>query len=156
MGCINLTTKSRKGKKFLYCKLLNKEIKFDNCRNCINKEYKEIKFTKVNKKFTKIKFKKNSKITKLERNRKSVFTDNLDVCIICGKPKEELHEIFCGRNRLNSMRYAFVLPLCHECHQLNQNNPFFNEFWHKKGQEYFECNLGSREQFIEIFGRNYL
>jgi len=99
---------------------------------------------------------KSKKIAKLERNRYSVFTNDLKHCFICKRKKEELHEIYAGRNRLNSMKYGFVLPLCHECHSLNQNNPFFNDFWHKNGQEYWECNIGSRNEFIAIFRRNYL
>lgn len=177
MNCINLKIKTKKGRRFLYCNLLKKEITFDNCKDCANKEYKTKKVknsfymhnncennTSKKKKCTInrkncakiIKTKKNPEIAKLERNRKSVFTNDLTKCILCGKPKEELHEIFAGRNRLNSMRYNFVLPLCHSCHSINQNNSQFNEFWHKKAQLYYEQYLGSRNEFISIFGRNYL
>ena len=100
--------------------------------------------------------KKSNKLAKLERKRKSVFTDDLKHCYLCGKDKEELHEIFAGRNRLNSIKYNLVLPLCHECHSLNQDNPFFNDYWHRTGQEYFEYNIGTRDEFIKIFRRNYL
>ena len=99
---------------------------------------------------------KSKKLTKLERNRTSVFTNDLEHCYLCGKKKNDLHEIFGGRNRLNSIKYNLVLPLCRECHSLNQNNPFFNDYWHKRGQEYFECNIGSRDEFIKVFRRNYL
>lgn len=99
---------------------------------------------------------KSNDLAKLERNRKSVFTDDLEHCILCGKKKNDLHEIFGGRNRLNSIKFNLVIPLCRECHSLNQNNPFFNEHWHKIGQEYFECNIGSRDEFIRVFRRNYL
>ena len=167
----------RKRKNKPYCSLLKEEITFSRCKECVNKEYKEksgynkkspVKSgnaqnnkknvqsipTKHSKKS--IKVHKSKKIAKLERNRKSVFTNDLEHCYLCGKKKEELHEIFAGRNRLNSMKYDLVLPLCHECHSLNQNNPFFNDYWHKQGQEYFECNIGTREEFIKIFKRNYL
>ena len=163
MSCINLKIKTKKGRRFLYCNLLKKEIIFDNCKDCANKEYKKVKCTINQKKCAKNDFpvkgkmiKKNPKIAKLERNRKSIFTNDLTKCILCGKPKEELHEIFAGRNRLNSMKYNFVLPLCHNCHSINQNNSQFNEFWHKKAQLYYEQHLGSRNEFISIFGRNYL
>ena len=177
MSCINLKIKTKKGRRFLYCDLLKKEITFDNCKDCANKEYKTKKIknsfymhnncennVSKNKKRTInrkncakiIKIKKNPKIAKLERNRKSVFTNNLTKCILCNNPKEELHEIFPGRNRQNSMKYNFVLPLCHKCHSINQENSQFNEFWHKKAQLYFEQHLGSREEFIDIFKKNYL
>ena len=140
--------KKRKNKP--YCSLFNKEIVLPQCRECVNKKYKG------NAQKSKNIVHKSKKIAKLERNRKSVFTNDLEHCYLCGKKKEELHEIFAGRNRLNSMKYDLVLPLCHECHLLNQNNPFFNDYWHKQGQEYFECNIGTREEFIKIFKRNYL
>ena len=175
--CIHL--KKRKNKPF--CNVIKKEIILSQCRECDNKEYKksDIKISKksgfwskspvksgqINKnaqsltkkpvKNTKM-HNKSKKLTKLERNRASVFTDDLEHCYLCGKKKNDLHEIFGGRNRLNSIKYNLVLPLCRECHSLNQNNPFFNDYWHKQGQEYFECNIGSREEFIAIFRRNYL
>ena len=167
--CINL--KKRKNKP--YCKLRNEEIRFSLCRECDNKEYKKStsgkkspatsgqmrknaqSLTKKPVKNTKM-HNKSKKLTKLERNRTSVFTDDLEHCYLCGKKKNDLHEIFGGRNRLNSIKYNLVLPLCRECHSLNQNNLFFNDYWHKQGQEYFECNIGSRDEFIAIFRRNYL
>ncbi len=136
--CIYL--KERKNRPF--CKLINKEISFSQCRECNDKQYK----TKS----------KSKKLANLEKNRKSVFTTDLNHCYLCGRKKEELHEIFAGRNRANSMKYNFVLPLCHECHSLNQNNPLFNDFWHRKAQLYWEEHIGSREEFIKVFRRDYL
>ena len=148
--CKNL--KKRKNKP--YCKLMNKEITFSLCRECDNKEYK----TKIKEKsFYKIKkHNKSKKLAKEEKNRTSVFTNDLEHCYLCGRKKDDLHEIYAGRNRLNSIKYNFVLPLCRECHSLNQNNPAFNDYWHRQGQEYWECNIGSREEFIKVFRRNYL
>lgn len=150
--CIYL--KKRKNKPF--CKLLNGEITFCRCQECDNKEYKDSAFKKKSpQKSGKMK-NKSSKLAKLERNRKSVFTDDLEHCYLCGQAKQEIHEIFCGRNRLNSIKYNLTLPLCHKCHALNQNSAPFNDFWHKRGQIYFEENIGSREQFLRIFKKNYL
>lgn len=172
--CINL--KKRKNKP--YCKLMNKEITFLLCKECDNKEYK--KSTSIKKspvasglsnnsqmrknaqslgKSTSKKAKmhnKSNKLTKLERNRYSVFTDNLNICYLCGRKKNDLHEVYAGRNRINSIKYGFVLPLCRECHSLNQNNPFFNDYWHRQGQLYWEEFIGTREDFIKVFRRNYL
>jgi hypothetical protein len=153
----------RKRKNKPYCTILKKEITLPQCQECVNKKYKNaqknkniVQNTPAKHSKKSIKVHKSKKIAKLERNRKSVFTNDLEHCYLCGKKKEELHEIFAGRNRLNSMKYDLVLPLCHKCHSLNQNNPFFNDYWHKQGQEYFECNIGTREEFIKIFKRNYL
>ena len=177
---MNYCTNLKKKKNKPFCKLLDKEITFSLCRECDNKEYKKSTSSKKSpatsgqqksnnnqmRKYSqaltkeqqkKIKMhNKSKKLTKLERNRASVFTDDLEHCYLCGKKKNDLHEIFGGRNRLNSIKYNLVLPLCRECHSLNQNNPFFNDYWHNQGQLYWEENIGSRDEFIEVFRRNYL
>lgn len=155
--CINL--KKRKNKP--YCKIKNREITFSLCSECDNKEYKK---STSNKKSTIASrqqkpaktHKKSKKLTKLEKNRKSVFTEDLEHCYLCDKKKNDLHEIFSGRNRINSIKFNLVLPLCRKCHSLNQNNPFFNDYWHRHGQLYWEEHIGSREEFIKVFRRNYL
>lgn len=174
--CINLKKRNNKP----YCKLINKEIQLSTCRECNNKEYKKSTFGKKSpatsgqqksnnnqmRKYSqtlakeqqkKIKMhNKSKKLAKLEKNRKSVFTDDLDYCYLCGKKKNDLHEVFGGRNRINSIKFNFILPLCRECHFSNQNNAIFNDYWHKQGQLYWEKNIGSREEFIKVFKRNYL
>lgn len=98
--------------------------------------------------------KKSSKLNKLERNRFSIITDNLDYCIICGKPKQDLNEIFPGRNRQNSMKYGLVIPMCRTCHINYTNNRELQLYWMKLAQELF--NETYEEEFINIFRRNYL
>lgn len=100
---------------------------------------------------------KTSKLRKLEKNRYSVFYESLSMCMYCGSMYQPTcHEIYEGRNRKNSMIYGFVLPLCLSCHQKLQDDPGFNIKWKKEAQKYFEKNYGTREEFIEIFRRNYL
>ena len=167
--CINLKKRNNKP----YCKLINKEIQLSTCRECNNKEYKKSTFDKkstatsgqmrknaqslTKEQQKKIKMhNKSKKLTKLERNRTSAFTDDLEHCYLCGKKKNDLHEVYGGRNRINSIKFNFVLPLCRECHSNNQNNAVFNDYWHKQGQLYWEEFIGTREEFIKVFKRNYL
>lgn len=101
--------------------------------------------------------KKSKRLAKLERDRFSVFTDDLKTCWNCGSTRTMTkHEIFEGRNRQNSMKYGFVLPLCLRCHRTLQEDDDFIKEWQKKAQEYFEENIGTREEFMKIFRRNYL
>ena len=164
MNCKHLRIRTKKGVHYKYCILLKKEVT-DECYNCINKEYKCTKFlnncakVSLQKKKCTIKGHKYSKITKLERNRTSIFTDDLDHCIICGNNKDNLHEIIYGKNRLNSMKYGFVIPLCFNHHVGNRgihNNRELDLYYKRKCQEYFENNIGSRLEFIRIFGKSYL
>lgn len=97
---------------------------------------------------------KSSKLAKLENNRYSIIADNLNYCIICGKPKQDLNEIFGGRNRQNSMKYGLVIPMCRNCHIKYTNDADMQLKWKKIGQEVFEDTYN--EEFIDIFKRNYL
>lgn len=147
-------TSNKKRTVYNYCTLLRKEVPFSCYQECDKKEYKQYKQLQP-KKECKMK-NKSSKLAKLERNRFSVFTTNLDKCYLCPNKKDHLHEIFAGRNRQNSMKYGFVLPICWKCHEKYQNNAIFNNKWHNKAQQYFEKNLGNRQEFIEIFRESWL
>lgn len=98
---------------------------------------------------------KSKKLAKLERNRTSILTDDLDHCYLCGRPKEDLHEIYPGRNRLNSIKYGLVLPLCREHHILIHNDLNTRLIYFKLGQKKFN-EVYPDLDFVEIFGRNYL
>lgn len=170
--CVYL--KKRKSKPF--CKLKNKEIPFSCCQECDKKEYKNKSLQKsaelcksnnhqikkasgLNKKSPLMSGKmknKSNKLAKLERNRFSVFTDDKK-CFVC-KSTYQLtwNEIFRGRNRVNSMKYGFCLRMCLRCHEKHQEDVEINDYWHRKSQQYFEDNIGSREEFLAIFRRNYL
>lgn len=148
------------------CKRNKKEICLKDCSNCPYKEYKKCTIT-VKKSTYKWKNpqkspvycakmkQRSSKLAKLERNRFSLFTDDLKHCIICGKKKDNIHEIFCGRNRQNSMKYGLCLPICESCHSKYQNDFLFNKKWHKKGQAMFNRTYPNLK-FEDIFKKNYL
>lgn len=163
MPCKYFRKRTKKYKLYFYCTLLKKEIQYCDCKSCKNKEYKsnnhQIKKSFANncrklQSSAKIKIKSN-KLAKMERNRASLFTVDLKHCIICGKAKEHLHEVFYGRNRLNSIRYNIVIPVCLKCHlEMHKNKALQNEY-HKKGQVLFNENYPDLN-FIEIFGKNYL
>ena len=173
--CINL--KKRKNKP--YCKLKNKEIPFSCCRECDNKEYKKSGYkwksspltgqsnnSQISKKMQfqektppkKVKIRrKSNKLANLEKKRYSVFSNNTENCCLCNSTyKLTQHEIYAGKNRQNSAKYGLCLRICLDCHSREQENSQFNNYWHKKGQLYWEEFIGSREEFIKVFKRNYL
>lgn len=156
MNCIYLKQKLNRK---LECKKQKKIINIKECNSCKYKKYKCTEFSK-NSANGSLKnnelHKKSAKLAKLERNRFSVFTDDLDHCIICKRKKEHLHEIFFGANRQKSMQYGFVIPLCTEHHAEMHINKDWQEYWHVMGQEYWEEFIGSREEFIEVFRKSYL
>lgn len=99
---------------------------------------------------------RSNKLSKLERNRFSVFHDG-ESCYLCGSNYQlTWDELFKGRNRQNSMKYGFCLRLCLNCHRrINEDYDYINN-WQIKSQMYFEEHYGSRDDFIKIFYKNYL
>ena len=94
-------------------------------------------------------------IRTLERNRKSILTDDLTRCYLCGKPKNHLHEVFFGKNRVNSMKYACVVPLCASCHSKVHSNIQIDLELKKVCQRAF-IEVYEDVDFLSIFHRNYL
>lgn len=99
---------------------------------------------------------KSSKLAKLERNRFSILTNDLETCYICKKAKKkDLHEIYEGKNRQVSMKYGLVIPVCRKCHTNITNDKTLQEKYHKVGQKVFKKHY-KNENFIDIFGKSYL
>ena len=148
------------------CKRNKEEICLRDCSNCPYKEYKKCTIT-VKKSTYKCKNaqkspvycakmkQRSNKLAKLEKNRFSLFTDNMNKCYFCPNKKDHIHEIFCGRNRQNSMKYGLCLPICESCHSKYQNNFLFNKKKNKKGQAIFSKAYPDLK-FEDIFKKNYL
>lgn len=72
----------------------------------------------------------------------------------------ERHHVFGGPYRKKSEKYKFIAPLRPDLHP---NGVFAGPHakqvdihLKKMAQEYYEKNYGTREEFMEEFGRNYL
>ncbi|MBO7527833.1 MAG: hypothetical protein J6T74_08110 [Clostridia bacterium] len=98
---------------------------------------------------------KTSKLAKLERNRKSILTDDLKHCFICKQSPVDIHEIYSGSNRKASMENNFCIPLCREHHQFATINSLFNMQLKRLCQTKFE-ETHSRVEFMQIIKKNYL
>lgn len=137
----------KKGFNKVICKKSNKEITLNDCKSCPYKEYKDKEQKQLKQ--------RTSKQSKLERNRESLFTDDLEHCILCGRKRKHIHEVFYGRNRKNSMIYKLCVPLCSDCHRKMHTNTKLQELYHKKGQVLFHETYPDLD-FQEIFKINYL
>ncbi len=98
---------------------------------------------------------KTAKLRKLERNRYSILTKDLDHCWLCGKSPVDIHEIYGGANRKTSMQNGFCIPLCREHHEVitikNTFSIYIKEFCQQKFEE-----THSRNEFMNLIGKNYL
>lgn len=66
------------------------------------------------------------------------------------------HEVFFGPNRTNSKRTGMWCNVCPNCHrEIHQTDGEKDRLLKKEAQEAFE-KVRSHEDFIAIFGKNYL
>lgn len=72
----------------------------------------------------------------------------------------EEHHIFGASNRKLSEKYGLKVWLSHDYHRgkygVHSGNKDLADELHRAGQQAFEERFGSREDFVQIFGRNYL
>ena len=81
-------------------------------------------------------------------------------CFFCGTNKNiHLHECIHGPNRKNSIKHGLVIPLCGYHHNLSDEGVHLDPEKDRKvkqiAQRKFEENH-TREEFMQIFGKNYL
>ena len=84
------------------------------------------------------------------------------VCLICNSPRNiHEHHIFEGTaNRKMSEKFGLKVFLCGPHHNLSKEGVHFNKELDltikQLGQKYFERHYGSRDYFIQMFGKSYL
>lgn len=78
-------------------------------------------------------------------------------CFVCGRPASDLHHCLHGTaNRKICDRYKLTVALCRNCHSMVHDKGMYDNVLKEKAQMAFEKEYGSREEFIELFGKNYL
>lgn len=101
---------------------------------------------------------KRKKILKLEKNRYSIITNDLEHCYLCGMPKQHLHEVFFGtKHRQLSMEYGLIVPLCATCHaKVHSDIQIDIELKKRLESAFIEVYQSNIEDFIKLFHINYL
>ena len=94
----------------------------------------------------------------------SILQENKNHCFLCNGTSEPLdkHHIFNASNRDLSEKYGLFVYLCHySCHifgknSVHKNNAVAYELKQKAEKEAMQRYGWSVEEFIKIFGRNYI
>ncbi len=107
----------------------------------------------------------------------SVIADDLDHCMFTGSTDTERHHVFNKWAKKYSEKYGYIAPIRADIHPngarrrdsvesmailhaLSERDLYnyvsFDEYLKMACQKHFEENIGSREVFMSIFGRNYL
>ena len=143
--CVFLRVRSKNYEKYKYCVELKKEVTGEICSNC--KFRQNIFYNSIKR--------KSKELRKLERNRKSILTENLKTCYLCRKKATSIHEIYKGSNRKISMINNFCVPLCDDCHRHTEEYIEVLRFLQRECQKEYE-KTHTREQFINLIGRNFI
>lgn len=92
---------------------------------------------------------------------KSVLQTNKE-CYVCGTTYNlhDHHCIYGTSNRKHSERYGLKVWLCAYHHNMSNDGVHFNQsldlHLKQKSQMHFENNIGTRQEFLKIFGRSWL
>lgn len=92
----------------------------------------------------------------------SVFTDDMEHCYFTGTPYCHRHHIFYGSRRYLSESYGYVIPIASYLHEFGINSVHDNPNHgldlelKQMAQKHFERNHGTREDFINVFGRSWM
>lgn len=92
----------------------------------------------------------------------SVFTKDMEHCYFTGTPNCHRHHIFYGSRRKLSEQYGFVIPVAAHLHEfapdsIHENpNKMLDLKLKQMAQTYFEDHIGTREEFIAVFGKSWL
>ena len=88
---------------------------------------------------------------------KSVLTNDTEHCFVCGSPYVECHHVVSGRGRRKvADKYHLTLPLCRFHHEEVHHNREMYLYYAQLGQQWYEENIGSREEFREEFGKSWI
>ena len=89
----------------------------------------------------------------------SALVDDMDFCIVCKRPRQQVHHVFGSYNRKKSDDYKYILPLCEPHHTGTNgvhNNKQMDRQFKQMAQRHFEQHHGTRKDFIKEFGKSWL
>lgn len=94
---------------------------------------------------------------------KSILQEGTLCCFVCGRNNHlEEHHVFYGTaNRKLSEKYGLKVKLCHNCHNEPPGGVHHNKESDRELKNYAQLKAmefygWSTEDFIRIFGKNYL
>ena len=150
MSCINFRVKTRKYKKYFYCKELKQEITFGNCKNCDFKQYKQVKQIKGKKH-------KRTKETDIPKKVKmAVWNRDNHQCIFCNEYVEwnfaNAHFIPRSAGGLGIEENIFTA--CEKCHN-EQDNGLNTELYTTIAENYLKACYGSNWNIKNLIYKKY-
>lgn len=82
--------------------------------------------------------------------KKSIITDDMEFCIICGRPRQAIHHVYYGTAlRKISDKHGFVVPLCND-HHTGANGVLLDQKIKQYAQRKYEVAGHSRDEFRKL------
>ena len=91
-----------------------------------------------------------------------MITDYTEICILCGRPKEDTHHLLNGNNRATCDEDNITIPLCRKCHTEIHKNATCEKLCKIIGQLAWESNYyaegrkDARKQFFNRYRKSYI
>lgn len=150
MNCISFSVKTRKYKKYLYCRCQKKEINFEDCKHCVYKQYREVKKIKGKKH-------KRTKETGIPKAVKmAVWNRDQHKCIFCGKllPWNYANAHFIPRSAGGLGIEENIFTACDDCHR-EQDNGLDTELYTKKAENHLRAYYGLNWNIENLIYKKY-
>lgn len=92
-----------------------------------------------------------------KKNKSIIPDDNENICYLCGAYGHmEEHHIFGGSVRDTCDKHHLTVHLCMMCHKKLHDHGENKQLLHQIGQQVYEEQIGTREEFIRDYIRSYL
>lgn len=150
MGCTNLKIRSKKYIKYFYCKLQDKEISIELCKDCENKEY-------IKKATIKGKKHKQTKATEISKFvKEAVWYRDKRSCIFCKKivPLFYANAHLVPRSAGGLGIEENIFTACNECHR-EQDNGLNSKEYTEKAENYLKGIYGANWDRSKLVYRKY-
>lgn len=92
-----------------------------------------------------------------------MITEYEEICVLCGKPKDDSHHLINGIYRNKCDQDGIIIPLCRKCHTEIHKNATCENLCKIAGQLAWERDFykngksgNAREQFRKRYGKSFL
>lgn len=151
MYCKNLRIRSKKYVKFFYCKINDKEISLELCRDCENKEY----IKRITIKGKKHRQTKETEIPRLVKE--AVWYRDKRKCIFCGKivPMFYANAHLVPRSSGGLGIEENIFTACEDCHR-EQDNGLNSKEYDLKAENHLKGIYGANWDKKKLIYRKYV
>ena len=85
------------------------------------------------------------------------IVDNGTRCFMCGDMRNlQAHHLLGGSTRKLCDEDKLIIALCFNCHRKLHDSAALTKQYRQLGQKYYEMKIGTREEWMKRYKKNYL